>query len=150
MPDALHDAARLLIGEASAPTIRAVLRMLLDDVAPASAADASPRTARPARRNGKHAPGQAKAADPEWLALKARLRTAMAERGADYAAIGAAIGQAANTVRQAINRTLPPSAGMRATLAAWLEALEVAAPALPFRAGRSPDQVRGGNGGAAA
>jgi hypothetical protein len=67
-------------------------------------------------------------------------------------AIGTAIGQAANTVRLAINRTAPPSAGMRAKLAGWLEGqtLEVAAAPLPFRAGRSPDQVRGGNGTAAA
>jgi len=148
MPDAartaLHDAARLLLGEASAPTIRAVLRLLLDDVAPALVASA--QTARPAPRNGKHAPPlrRAKAADREWLALKARIRAAMTERGADHAAIGAAIGQAPNTVRLAINRTAPPSAGMRAKLAGWAEAPEVAAPALPFRAGR------GGNGAAAA
>ena len=59
-------------------------------------------------------------------------------------AIGTAIGQAANTVRLAINRTAPPSAGMRAKLAGWLEgqAQEVAAAPLPFRAGR-------GNGAAA-
>jgi hypothetical protein len=141
MPDAartaLHDAARLLIAEASPETVRAVLRMLLDDVAPVL--DVSAQTAQAAPRNGRHpaAPRLAKPADREWQTLKARLRAVMTERGADHAAIGEAIGHAANTVRLAINRTTPPSAGMRAKLTAWLEAPEVAAPALPFRAGRA-------------
>jgi hypothetical protein len=46
MSDAIADAARLLIAEASPETLRAVLRMLLDDVAPASASRSSPSAAR--------------------------------------------------------------------------------------------------------
>jgi hypothetical protein len=144
MSDALADAARLLIAEASPETVRAVLRLLLDDAAPAPAADTRAQAAQPAQRNGPAAaPRRVKPADPEWLALKARIRAVMTERGADHAALGAAIGHAANTVRLAINRTSPPSEGMRAKLAAWLEASEVATAALPFRA------VRAANGAAA-
>jgi hypothetical protein len=137
---ALHDAARLLIAEASPTTVRAVLRMLLDDVAtPPAAVTARPTTA----RSNASLPGQALPTDPEWLALKARLRAAMAEREADYAAIGAAIGQATNTVRLAISRSVPPSEALRAKLAGWLEASEVAAAPLPSCGGR------GSNGAAA-
>jgi hypothetical protein len=104
MSDAIADAARLLIAEASPETVRAVLRMLLDDVAPASASRSSPSDARPA------------AADPVWDALRRQVREAMAKRGATYEEPAVAIGCSPATARISVGRRQPASQRIQAAL----------------------------------
>jgi hypothetical protein len=147
----LHDAARLLIAEASPETVRIVLRLLLDNVAPAAA----PRPARPpplspasARPGRKHAARRAptNAMDPDWEELRQQVRGAMTEQGATYADLAAAVDCSAGTVRVSLYRHQPASQrlinGFRAWLAANTEqASGVATPAIPFR-NRGGDPAR--------
>jgi hypothetical protein len=132
MSDAIAAAARLVIAGASPETVRRVLRMLLDDVAPASASRSSPSDARPA------------AADPVWNALRQQVREAMTKRGAIYEGLAVAISCSSATARISVGRRQPATQRIQAALREWLEAApEVAASALPFRGERT------GNGAAA-
>jgi hypothetical protein len=164
MSDALADAARLLIAEASPTTVRAVLRMLLDEPAPAkagvapaaSAAATSPTVRSPplsptaARTGRKHAARRTSAngADPDWDDLRQQVRAAMREQGIDFTTLGTALGVAPSSARVAIYRKQAPSRPLAAKLQAWLadtSAAEVATLVAPFR-GRS----QCGNGSSAA
>jgi hypothetical protein len=133
MSDAIADAARLPIAEASPKTVRTVLRMLLDDVAPASASLVPPSATRPT------------AANPVWDALRQQVREAMTKRGVTYEQIAGVIGCSPATARISVGRRQPASQRIQAVLRAWLEAApeEVAAAGLPFRSRRT------GNGAAA-
>jgi hypothetical protein len=157
MSDALADAARLLIAEAAPETVRRVLRMLLDDVAPAATPPVRPPppprppTPPPAAQSAaprtKRAAPATRPPDAAWEALRTQIRAAMREQTIDFADLGAALGVAPANARVAIYRKQPPSRPLAAKLKAWLEANteqapEVAAPSATFR-GR-------GNGSAAA
>jgi hypothetical protein len=141
----LHAAAIELIPAAPIPTIRAILRLLLD--APIATAEPARRPAPPApRRNGKRGGRRSRQAhDPDWEALRRRVHDAMEGRGVDHHGLAGAVGAAPSSVRVAIHRRQPPSAPLAAKLEAWLangspapESLpparaEVTAPGATFR-----------------
>jgi lambda repressor-like predicted transcriptional regulator len=149
----LHDAARLLIAEASPETVRVVLRLLLDNVAPAPAPrPVRPLSTAPPRLGRKHAARHAptSATDPDWETLRQQVRAAMTGQGVDFADLAIATGCSASTMRVSLSRRQPASKRLIAALRAWLAANgertpEVATP-LPFR---SRGSERRGNGGGA-
>jgi hypothetical protein len=147
----LHDAARLLIAEASPETVRAVLKMLLD--APAAASSTAVRPSLPsliAAHSGRQRTARrTSAADADWEAVRQRVRSVMTERGATHVDLAAAVGCSASTMRVSLHRRQPASRRLIAALRAWLaangeQAPEVATPAIPFR---SRGGERRGNGG---
>ena len=155
MPEsALHDAAHLLIAEASPETVRIVLRLLLDNVTPA----AVPGSVRPPPSLTPPRPGRQKAArrapangmDSQWESLRQQVRAGMTGQSLDYADLAAAVGCSASTMRVTLGRRQPASRRLIAALRAWLaangeRAPGVAVPAIPFR---SRGGERRGNGGA--
>jgi hypothetical protein len=155
MPEsALHDAARLLIAEASPETVRIVLRLLLDNVAPAPTPKPVrpllPASARPGRKHAARRGARATGVDADWEALRQQVRAAMTGQSLDYADLAAAVGCSANTMRVSLHRRQPASrrliAGFRAWLAANSEQAPEVTPSLPFR---SRGGERRGNGGGA-
>jgi hypothetical protein len=133
----------LLIDEASPETIRAVLRMLLDDVAPPAAI---PPTVRPlptashlaALRRTQRAATTSQTPNAEWEALRQQVRTTRLERGMNYADLAAALGCKKTSLEVNLQRRQPASQPLIAALRAWLEAPteqvpEVTPPIAPFR-----------------
>ena len=149
----LHDAARLLIAEASPETVRIVLRLLLDNVTPA----AVPGSVRPPPSLTPPRPGRQKAVrrapangvDAGWETLRRQVRAAMTGQGATYADLAVATGCAAGTVKVSLHRHQPASKRLIAALRAWLaangERAPEVVPTIPFR---SRGGERRGNGGA--
>jgi hypothetical protein len=131
----LHDAAAALLQEAPEPIVLTVIRLLLDARAPPApartVAASSPPTPRPSLPGRQPAPAGPQ--DPAWEALRGQVKAAMAERGADYAGLAAAIGRSEIAVRITINTRKPPKPIVRTRLQAWLDqAPAVASPAVPF------------------
>jgi hypothetical protein len=151
----LHDAARLLIAEASPETVRIVLRLLLDNVAPATLPARPPPLSSVSLRPGRQKAARrtpANGVDADWEELRQRIRAAMTGQSLDYADLAAAAGCSVNTMRVTLSRRQPASRRLVSALRAWLaangeRAPEVATPAIPFR---SRGGERRGNGGGAA
>jgi hypothetical protein len=146
MPEsALHAAAAELLAIAAPKTVRAVLRLLLDEPAPAQIAPAvHPRTVRvpqpTARKRVARRAAANSAADPEWEALRQQVRAAMRERGTTCEQLTNATGVSTVTARVSTGRRRPATQRLQGALRSWLEdtpsqAPEVAAPAAPFRGG---------------
>lgn len=153
----LRQAATALISTAAAPTVLAALQALLADPAFAAVASALPRrpaqptpgtavarapplpTPRPARaKPTARARSAAAASDPAWEELRGRVKAAMAERGANYADVAAAISHSVTATRIDLTSRKPARQSMQAKLLQWLTngaagALEVAAQPIPFR-----------------
>jgi hypothetical protein len=166
----LHAAAAALLPEAGDQVVRAILRLLVNELEPAAAP--SPRAARsspppptPVRTARKRAARQAAApnsVDVEWDAVRRQVREAMRDRDTSYADLAAAIGCAATTAKVSLSRRQPPSQPMQDKLRAWLETApkvgEVAEPAVPFRSisarqhagNKAIAERRSADGGAAA
>jgi hypothetical protein len=154
MSDALADAARLLLAEASPTTVRAVLRMLVDDVLPAAARPPL-AVARPAVPRARQAPRAcprgvnpsprpkpaSQTPDAEWEALRSQVRDAMREQGIDFPTLGTALGVAPSSARVAIYRKQAPSRPLAAKLQAWLAANSAAPESLPRGVNPSPRGV---------
>jgi hypothetical protein len=153
----LRAAAAALIAEAPEATVHRVLRMLVDSLVPAAPranGDAAPPVPTPHRAPSPapHAasPPRPSAAAPPvvddaaWLDLRAAVKAAMAERGADVAGLAAAIGRSAIGVRIVLGSRKAPKPVVRTRLQDWIEqgAPAVAAP-LPFP---RPGTERRGNG----
>ena len=153
MPEsALHDAAHLLIAEASPETVRIVLRLLLDNVMPAVVPARPPppslTSPRPGRQKAvRRAP--ANGVDAGWETLRQQVRAAMTGQGATYADLAVATGCSAGTVKVSLHRHQPASKRLIAALRAWLaangERAPEVVPTIPFR---SRGGERRGNGGA--
>jgi hypothetical protein len=154
---ALRQAANALIGTAMGPTLRVVLRALLDGEAisdlqpPPKArgnrqhADApAPHTRTAKKTSTTRAPESNQPADPDttdWLELRERVQIARAERGFSNAELAAQLGVAVTTLSTIISVRRPPSGAMQRRLTEWVNseptpAPAVAAPAAPFH-GRS-------------
>jgi hypothetical protein len=135
--------ARALINAAPPEALRAALLALLD-AAPArppgtARARTVPTHARPTppRRKRK----AARQTDAAWERLRAAVRTAMADRGMDWAQLGAAIERSSSHTKSALYRRDAPGSGLRAKLQTWLDANgTAAAPAVAS----SPASFRGG------
>jgi hypothetical protein len=153
MPEsALYDAARLLIAEASPETVRIVLRLLLDNVTPATLPDRPPpppllTPPRPGRQKASRR-ARVNGSDPEWEALRRQVRAAMTGQGADFANLAVATGCSAATMRVSLGRRQPASKRLVAALRAWLaangERAPEVVPTIPFR---NRGGERRGNGG---
>jgi hypothetical protein len=145
---ALVEAVRELVAIAPPQTVRACLRLLLDDALPAQpiVQPAAP-VARPSpmpRRKADRTP----AADAEWRATIARIRDRMTELGASGAAIAREIGLAPSCVSVALQGKAA-SAHTRDRLRAWVDGtVPVVADAPPFRRrpGRPPKPAATTNG----
>jgi hypothetical protein len=131
----LHDAATALLQEAPEPVVLTVIRLLLDarTPTPARASEARPPPAQRPVPVPRARPATAAPIDEGWEELRRQVKAAMAERGASYADVAAAIGRSDIGVRISLSTRRPPKPIVRARLQAWLEAApEVASPAVPF------------------
>ena len=118
---ALHEAAALLIAEASPATVRQVLRLLLDD-------PPQPAKVRPSGNRRV-------ALDAEWRETVGQVKAAIAARGLTRAAVAKKVGLQPGTVTRAL-RLVSASAATRRRFRAWLAepvVPAVTAPAPPFR-----------------
>jgi hypothetical protein len=142
----LRQAASALISTAAPSTVLAALRALLADPAFAVEAPAMPLrppqsapelpALRPAR--DKPAAGAKSAvtpSDPEWEALRSRVKAAMAERGASYADLGQAIGRSAIGMRINLGSRRPPRPIVRTRLQEWLAEEPTGAPGVATAVG---------------
>jgi len=135
---ALHDAAAILIPQASEVAVRAVLRLLLDDGAEPAP---SPVGRSAAERVEQRAP------DSGWNELRLAVRTAMQGRGMGCDALAERLGVSPTTLRIQLGRTKRTSAPLQAKLRWWLtDALEAPAVAVPRRTFRGGANVGRGKG----
>jgi hypothetical protein len=136
---ALHEAAALLIGQASEATARAVLRLLLDDSAEsaqelrseAPRSEAQPKQARQRRQPRQSKSVNGAAIDPVWDQLRSEIRAAMKARNTTYETLAQVIGCSPLSAKINVSRRKPPSPrllqGLREWLAQQMTAPEVAA-----------------------
>jgi ribosome-binding protein aMBF1 (putative translation factor) len=158
-PDALRQAAAMLLNAASTGAILAAMRGLLADweaerpaaepaqkplqaVRAARRADATPMPAKPPATtvaSPQRLPAVAAMAATqdaereEWEALRQRVREQRNARGLTVAALADALGMARTTTKTALTCRRPPSARLRERLTEWLKTPEVVPAEDPFR-----------------
>jgi hypothetical protein len=132
----VRDAAVALIAEAPEATVFTILKMLIAAIepVPARAAQVPPSPAPRPVLSPRAKPAAATSVDENWETLRRQVRTTMAEQGANYADIAAAIGRSEIAVRISLGSRRPPKPIVRSRLQAWLEqaAPAVAAAPAPF------------------
>jgi hypothetical protein len=169
-PDALRQAAAMLLNAAPSGAVIRAVKTLLDameadrPVMPAAEPAQTPPQAAQAINGADAAPtptpapaaaaaparatfGEAATKRAEWEQLRVTVREMRTERGLSIAQLAVAIGSSATTLKTALGMKRPPSHRLRERLEAWVAAPEVAAePAVPFRVGRTGNGRTRSNG----
>jgi hypothetical protein len=171
-PDALRQAAAMLLNAAPAGAVIRAVRSLLDameaDRPGMSAAEPAQKPPQAARAgNGANAaptprPAPAPATPPakarsgaedaereSWERLRQEVRTARQARGLTMAQLADALGMARATTKTALTCRRPPSARLQTRLTEWLAAPAVAVPDATFRRNGRDGTARSTANGAA-